>query len=281
MSDPTRLRQLLLNIVGNATKFTDIGSITVTIGAELRENMPRIAIAVEDSGVGCAVEDAGRLFKPFTQGDASVTRKHGGTGLGLVICQRLAELMGGSVRLAWTVKGKGSCFRIEIPLIAAEGAVMIATYNAIHDEQRAPAAKGSVMLSGRILLAEDGPDNQRLISFHLRKAGAHVDIAEHGIQALEMIARSITDGRPYDLLLSDMQMPEMDGYTLARTLRTRGSTLPIIALTAHAMGEDRRKCIEAGCDDYATKPIDQCSLLAMCGRWIRPTDGMTPRTRAA
>jgi CheY-like chemotaxis protein len=123
-------------------------------------------------------------------------------------------------------------------------------------------------LSGRILLAEDGLDNQRLIAFHLKKAGAQVDIADNGRIALDMLGRAAAGGRPYDLLVTDIQMPEMDGYTLVRTLRNRGSTLAVVALTAHAMAEDRQRCIDAGCDDYASKPIDKNSLLTKCAAWI-------------
>jgi CheY-like chemotaxis protein len=134
-----------------------------------------------------------------------------------------------------------------------------------------PAAKKQVTLRGRILLAEDGPDNQRLITFHLKKAGAAVDVADNGVVALAMIAAAEAAGAPYDLLLTDMQMPEMDGYTLARTLREAGSALPIVALTAHSMSEDRERCTEAGCNDYTTKPIDKETLLRTTAEWLGKT----------
>ncbi len=144
--------------------------------------------------------------------------------------------------------------------------------------QRPRSALPTKRLSGRILLAEDGRDNQRLISLQLGRAGAEVHVAENGRVALEMLAQAEAAGRPFELLLSDMQMPEMDGYTLARTLRAQGCTIAIVALTAHAMPEDRQKCIDAGCDDYAAKPIDRVALLEACARWIgkascsRPAD---------
>ena len=125
-----------------------------------------------------------------------------------------------------------------------------------------------VALSGRILLAEDGEDNQRLISFHLMKAGARVEIARNGRIALEMLEQAVVKGRPFDLLVSDMQMPEMDGYTLARRLRVQGSRIPIVALTAHAMTGDRQKCLDAGCNGYATKPINKAALIATCRQWM-------------
>ena len=133
-------------------------------------------------------------------------------------------------------------------------------------------------LFGRILLVEDGIDNQRLIAFHLRKAGASVDVADHGQAALKMIALAAASGEPYALVLTDIQMPEMDGYTLVRTLRSRGSTLPIVALTAHAMSDDRRRCLDAGCDDFATKPVDRAQLIATCARWM---DAQRPNRNAA
>ena len=138
-----------------------------------------------------------------------------------------------------------------------------------------------VKLTGQILFAEDGLDNQRLIAFHLKKGGAQVTIADNGRIALEMIDKAAADGTPYDLLLTDMQMPEMDGYTLARTLRERGSTIPIVALTAHAMAEDKASCIAAGCDDYASKPVDKAKLLAVCAAWMGAPGGIKTTEREA
>jgi CheY-like chemotaxis protein len=151
----------------------------------------------------------------------------------------------------------------------------------VNDARVVKAAVVALRLSGRVLLAEDGIDNQRLIAFHLKTAGAVVDIADNGRIALRMIEEAAKAGRPYGLLLTDMQMPEMDGYTLALTLRKRGSTLAIIALTAHAMAEDRAKCLNAGCDDYATKPIEKAALLATCAAWISKTGGASVLAAAA
>jgi CheY-like chemotaxis protein len=166
-----------------------------------------------------------------------------------------------------------------LPIEAAPNAAMVAQLQDT-EHQVSPTQVG-VKLAGRILLAEDGPDNQQLIAFHLRKAGATVEIADNGRIALEMIEKAASSKLPYDMLLTDMQMPEMDGYTLASTLRERGSTLPIVALTANAMAEDRFRCIEAGCNDYASKPIDKAALLETCGRWIRGTRGAQTQPRAA
>ena len=268
ISDPTRLWQILMNLAGNAIKFTEEGTVTITAHVMQHLDGARLVIDVDDTGPGMSPEQAGRLFQAFSQVDNSITRKFGGTGLGLTISRRLATLMGGEVTLARTEPGKGSCFRIELPLEVALGAAMVDEFVAVASRP-AEVAGGKVgMLAGRILLAEDGLDNQRLIAFHLRKSGATVDIADNGRIALEMIDKNEANGTPYDLLLTDMQMPEMDGYTLARTLRARGSRLPIVALTAHAMAEDRHKCLDSGCDDYATKPIEKKKLLATCSAWI-------------
>jgi len=268
MTDPTRLRQILMNLTGNATKFTQQGSVCVTARAEGPSTAAKLVIEVEDTGPGIGPALAENLFAPFSQADTSVARQHGGTGLGLTIARRLARLMGGDVTLAWTEPGQGSRFRLELPLVPAAGASEVSSLENLPAKSRTSAASNAAVLSGRILLAEDSLVNQRLILFHLRKAGADADVAENGLIALEMLDEAAANGRPYDLLVTDMQMPEMDGYELARSLRQRGSTLPIIALTAHAMAEDRQKCIDAGCNDYASKPIHKTALLETCAKWI-------------
>jgi signal transduction histidine kinase/ActR/RegA family two-component response regulator len=261
LSDPTRLRQILMNLIGNAAKFTQQGSIIVSLGSA----HGRLHIDIEDTGPGMTPEQSARLFQAFSQADNSLTRVHGGTGLGLTISQRYAQLMQGDVTLVRTAPSQGSNFRINLPLIAAPNAKMTTTLDVVSQSPHTTQPEVT-HLPARILVAEDGPDNQRLISFHLRKAGATVDLADNGAIALRMIEQA---QQPYDLLISDMQMPEMDGYTLARTLRERGSNLPIIALTAHAMSDDAAKCINAGCDDYATKPINRTQLLATCDTWLK------------
>lgn len=285
MSDPTRLRQILMNLIGNAVKFTEVGSVRILVGRGDDAETPQIVVDVEDTGPGLSPEQAAQLFRPFGQADDTVTRKHGGTGLGLTVSRRLASLMGGNVVLLRAAPGVGSCFRVVLPLIPAAGASMIEQLVTCGAHGRLPGRDSPLRsgrwMSGRILLAEDGPDNQRLLKFHLTKAGAEVEIADNGRIALEMAERAAGAGKPYDLLLTDMQMPEMDGYTLARTLRERGSTLAIIALTAHAMEEDRERCIRAGCDDYASKPIDKHALLDTCARWLGRRGGLRESASAA
>lgn len=281
MSDPTRLRQILMNLVGNAVKFTDAGGVAIGVGSESGQGETRLVIDIEDTGSGMNNEQRTRIFQAFGQADATVTRKHGGTGLGLTICSRLARLMGGDVKLVRTELGKGSCFRLVLPMQAAPGSVLVTTLDSCLQNVDAAVGQAEVRLNGRVLFAEDGVDNRRLIGFHLRRAGANVEVAENGRIALEMFERAASEGRPYDLLLTDMQMPEMDGYTLARTLRARGSRVAIVALTAHAMAEHRAKCCEAGCDDYASKPIDKAKLLATCAAWIGKPGGLRAMEAAA
>jgi len=268
LGDPTRLRQILMNLAGNAVKFTAAGSVVLCARAERRGDSERLVIDVEDTGPGLTPAQTARIFSSFGQADASVTRRHGGSGLGLTISHRLARLMGGAVTLLRTVPGQGSCFRLELPLVAAGAAPRVTSLERPPTRASARASGPAATLRGRVLLAEDGRDNQYLIAFYLRRAGAEVDIAVNGRVALERIERAAAEGRPYALLLTDIQMPEMDGYTLARTLREHGSTLPILALTAHAMAEDRQKCLDAGCNDYTVKPIDKLRLLTTCAQWI-------------
>ncbi len=267
LSDPTRLRQILMNLVGNATKFTEEGKIVINASVTATPENASLVIDIEDSGPGMTVEQAQALFDAFQQADNTFTRKHGGTGLGLTISRRLANLMGGEVLLQRTELGKGSCFRLVLPLILATNWTEV---DRIETKAISTASSNpeKVQVLGRILFAEDGLDNQRLISFLLRKAGATVDIADNGQIALEMLEKANELDLSYDLLITDIQMPVMNGYMLATNLRSRGIKIPIIALTAHALAQDRQKCLDAGCNDYLTKPIDKQALLAACAKWL-------------
>ena len=277
-SDPVRLRQVLMNLIGNAVKFTERGGVTVRTELDLSAEWPRIAIEVTDTGIGMAANEVAHLFQAFSQADGSTTRHFGGTGLGLVISRRLAEMLGGSIEVSSAPRA-GSTFRLLIDPGSLEGAAMIRGESGLAQPSEAPAAPHNVDLSGRrVLLAEDGPDNQRLIGFVLRKAGAEVELADHGEEARELALRCWREGRPFDVVLMDMQMPRMDGYTATRLLRDEGYPGPILALTAHAMSGDRDKCLAAGCDDYATKPIDRVRLLSLIAEW---SSGEGPRRDAA
>jgi PAS domain S-box-containing protein len=271
-TDKTRLRQVLLNIVGNAVKFTQKGSVVVCCrleslpSADGSSAQPLLVFDVTDTGIGLTSEQQVRLFHAFEQADGTMSRQFGGTGLRLVISRRLANLMGGDVRIVRSEAGIGSTFRITVAPAMVEGAVERFIEGLAQDVAIVP--KKSIAIEGRILLAEDGADNQRLIAHFVRKAGGTVDVAENGRVAIELIDKAENAGKPYELILMDMQMPECDGYTAARTLRAVGNSTPIIALTAHAMPEDRAKCLAAGCNDYTTKPVDRNALLAMCSLWL-------------
>jgi PAS domain S-box-containing protein len=273
-TDPTRLRQVLMNLVGNAVKFTDRGRVLLEAGVEESEAGPLLVLSVDDTGPGMSEEQVAQLFQAFMQVDSSMTRRHGGTGLGLTISRRLAQLMGGDVELAQTAVGRGSRFEVRLPLRPVDDSQRITQITARRlTPTMAPVA---VTLRGHILLAEDGEDNQRLIAILLRAAGAEVTIVRNGREALEALDWARAAGAPFDVLLTDMQMPEMDGYTLARTLRDAGNTIPVIALTAHAMAEDRQRCLDAGCDDYASKPIDRTALLTTLARWLPGSPDIFP-----
>ena len=271
-TDSTRLRQILLNLVGNALKFTNTGSVRLVsrvLAPGSAES--RLEFRVIDTGIGISQEQLSKLFQPFTQADASTSRKFGGTGLGLTIARRLAGMLGGEVSVESEL-GRGSTFLLTVATGSLDGVAMLDDPSTALALTTDPASQPHVPpeatgLDCRILLAEDGPDNRRLIVHFLRKAGATVETAENGSIAVEK-ALAATLGRraedpqqPYDIILMDMQMPVMDGYEATRLLRKRGYRGPIIALTAHAMASDRAKCLSAGCNDYASKPINRTELI--------------------
>ncbi len=265
-TDPTRLRQILINILGNATKFTERGSIRVitrllppswAAGAPVEA---RLEIAVIDTGIGMTEEQTASLFRPFMQADSSTARRFGGTGLGLTISKRIARLLGGEVTVESRL-GAGSTFRIAIPTGPLGGVELVRN---VGDRERPAAASVSapnVTLDCRVLLAEDGADIQRLIAFILANAGAEVHVVDNGLSAFEAALAARDAGQPFDVILTDMQMPVMDGYTVAERLRAAFYQGPIIALTANAMSGDRERCLAAGCDDYIVKPINRGTLL--------------------
>jgi CheY-like chemotaxis protein len=258
-----------MNLVGNAIKFTERGSIRVVVSArDVDGAAPMFVVEVADPGVGIAADQVASLFKAFTQVDASAHRRFGGAGLGLAISKRFATLLGGDITLR-SEPGVGTSFTLVIPTGHLAGVHML------HDAREAsagalrePGDSKTVSLEGRILLAEDGVDNQRLLSLYLRSAGAEVEIACDGRQAVARARAALEQGHPFDLILMDMQMPGMDGYEAATLLRASGYSLPIVALTAHAMAEDRARCLAAGCDGYLSKPISRSRLQSECARWL-------------
>ena len=267
-SDSLRVRQVLLNLLGNALKFTEEGQISIQVGTEKIEGTPNsfLRFDVVDTGMGIGAEHLPTLFDAFSQADTSSTREAGGTGLGLAISKRLALMLGGCITVISEV-GKGSTFSLKLDVGALDDYELVLPGAA---EPKAPAQEpaGDTKLDARILLVEDGAVNQLLISTVLKKAGATVDVADDGRAGCRAVREAAAGDEPYDLVLMDMQMPVMDGYEAARTLRDEGISTPIVALTAHAMAGDRERCLEAGCSDYATKPIDRVALTALCRRLL-------------
>jgi PAS domain S-box-containing protein len=272
-SDPTRLRQILLNVLGNAIKFTKYGTISVEVQLNALGPQPMLHIDVVDTGIGMTEEQISRLFQPFVQADNSTARRFGGTGLGLTISKRLAAMLGGTLTVA-SLPAVGSSFRIALPLDSRTSS----TNNNVVRCPPPPAQtpQGTVQLQGCVLLAEDGLDNQRLIALLLRKAGLDVVVANNGEEAITLAlaawrGKPTPEGQripPIDLILMDIQMPVIDGLAATTQLRTEGYPFPIVALTANAMKEDRERCLAAGCDDFSTKPIERPAFFATVARWL-------------
>jgi len=243
--DATRLKQIFLNLVGNAIKFTHKGSVRVEVVT--MDNGGWLECRVKDTGIGIPPDRVGRLFEKFSQVDSSITRRYGGTGLGLAICKRLVEGMGGTI----TVESKhyqGTTFTFRIPAIPSE---------APREGRRPPQVGPRPVMHARILLVEDNPVNQMLAMSMLQKLGASADLAKDGAEAVE----KVTAGA-YDLILMDLQMPRMDGLTATRAIRATGGIRQprIVALTANAMDSDREACLEAGMDDFLSKPFQASEL---------------------
>jgi signal transduction histidine kinase/ActR/RegA family two-component response regulator len=266
VTDSTRLRQILLNLLGNAVKFTARGDVTLTVSwSNTRPEGPTLLCEIRDTGIGMTPEQIARLFQPFSQADATTARRFGGTGLGLVISRRLAALLGGDVSVR-SEFGRGATFSVRVTAPVAE-APALSESSLVALPTSTQVREGTVDVTGlRILLADDCVDNQRLVSHLLRKAGCEVDIVDNGESAFEQALAAHERGEDFDLILMDMQMPLVDGYTATSRLRAWGYQRPIIALTAHSMETDRQKCLDAGCDDYDTKPIQRKRLFAVIAR---------------
>jgi signal transduction histidine kinase/ActR/RegA family two-component response regulator len=282
VGDPLRVKQILMNLVGNAIKFTETGSVKLRLYASPEFDPRHLAFEVVDTGIGMTPEQLGRLFRPFTQGDASMTRRYGGTGLGLAICKRLADLLGARIEVSSEI-GRGSSFRLLVPAEVAGPNVVGPHSNPAADAGQRPIAEvaGSEPvpeLRCRVLLAEDSIDSRGLIERMLESGGVEVTCAEDGSSAVELACAAWRGGHPFDLILMDMQMPRLDGYAAARLLRSHGYSGPIVALTAHAMPAERERCIAAGCDDHLTKPIDRASLLGAIAKHRPPSEPQSSPT---
>ncbi len=278
-TDPLRLRQILVNLVGNAIKFTTEGGVRILVRTDMNDEQPQLQIEVIDTGIGMSTEQVEHLFQPFMQADVSTTRQFGGTGLGLTISKRLAEGLGGGIAIN-SFPGSGSSFRVAVNTGPLDQVSMIHNpwdiltaldENKQTDHDAAVAANEELQLAGTVLLVEDTPVNQKLCTTILRKAGLAVETAENGQIGYEMAMAAKQAGHPFDLVLMDMQMPVLDGYAATGRLRDEGYEGPIIALTAHAMLGDREKCLDAGCNDYATKPFHKRKLLTAIAGQLHKT----------
>jgi signal transduction histidine kinase/CheY-like chemotaxis protein/HPt (histidine-containing phosphotransfer) domain-containing protein len=255
-SDPHRLKQLLMNLINNAIKFTDEGGVLIVAKLLDDRELPMVQFQVRDTGIGIAPEKLETIFRPFVQADTSMTRKYGGTGLGLAISYRIAKSLGGSLTVESNV-GHGSQFTATVAAGDLTGVTITARPTIAATGDVSTQSSGKASLDGmRILLVDDSETNRKLISLFLTRSGAMVEMAENGALALHAAEKT-----PFDAVLMDMQMPVMDGYTATARLRESGFQGPIIALTAHAMKGDREKCAAAGCSGYLSKPVNMDELV--------------------
>jgi len=285
LGDPLRLGQVLINYATNAVKFTEQGGVCLRVRVQSEDEQGlMLRFEVEDSGIGLSSEQQARLFQSFSQADASITRKFGGTGLGLAICKALVNLMGGEVGVVSEL-GRGSCFWFTARFGRDEAAELAPTERPSAPNSRKALSQGMELgqnalarladrRGARVLLVEDNEFNQQIALELLRDAGLAVDLAEHGQQALDRLAASLGEGRPYELVLLDMQMPVMDGITATQRLRQdpAWAQLPVVAMTANAMPADRARCQEAGMVDFVAKPIQPEEL------WLKLLRHLPPRT---
>jgi PAS domain S-box-containing protein len=273
-TDRLRLRQILVNLLDNAIKFTEHGNVRVTTRTIDRPDANQILeFAVSDTGIGMTAAEMTGLFQPFYRVPSMAVDRPGGTGLGLAICKRIARRLGGDITVQ-SAPASGSIFTLTIP---APNAREIDDCGHPEESPQPPAFAAAhplpPRLHGRILLAEDNQANQKLINLRLSQAGAEVVTAGNGKEALDRTTEAALEGRPFDAVIMDMQMPVLDGYEAVRQLRARGFAEPIIAVTAFAMSEDREECIGLGCDDFVSKPIEWDRFMAKLTRLLTAKEG--------
>ena len=275
-TDPLRLRQILTNLAGNAVKFTERGTVRIAVSCtQATDRAARMHFAISDTGIGIPADRIGELFEPFTQLDGSTTRRYGGTGLGLAICKRLAKALGGDVQVVSRL-GEGSTFTLTIDVGSLEGVGMLPFPVLPTTQEEPPAPEQEVLLRGRVLVAEDDRDICAVLRQVLEKMNLEVEIAADGRLACQTAKESQAGGRPFDLILMDIQMPGMNGYEAVAWLRQHGWDGPVVALTAHALVGDREKCLAAGCNDYIAKPITAKGLRNILARYLGPTPTAAP-----
>ncbi len=271
MGDPGRIRQILLNLIGNAIKFTERGSVTVSLSGKARTagGMCDLVMEVRDTGVGIPDELRLRIFDSFDQGDSTMARKSKGTGLGLSITRELVQLMHGEIRVA-SSPGLGSSFTVHLPMLLANPSAAVAPARSYALEQQAASQEWSKgggsernYLGRHILLAEDNPTTQDLLSILMGQMGIKLSIVDNGQSAIDFL-----ETQTVDLIFMDCQMPQLDGFEATAHLRARGMSTPIIALTAYALEEDERQCLSVGMNDFLSKPFRQSDLKAVLSRWL-------------
>lgn len=267
LGDSLRLTQVLLNLLNNAIKFTSKGMIVLEVQLIAKESKQvSLRFSVRDSGIGISKEQAARLFTAFTQADNSTTRKYGGTGLGLVICQRLIALMGGKIALE-SSEGRGSCFYFTLPFKIDTAKLKLANLQEVSISEKKAKMNASYLKGKKVLLIDDNFINQMVAREILESYGIQTVTGSNGIDAVKLV---LSGDETFDLVLMDVQMPEMDGYEACRTIRQnkKYEALPIIALTAHALEEEKQKCLNAGMNDHLAKPIEPDYLLQILLQWI-------------
>lgn len=259
VSDPTRLHQILVNIIGNSLKFTEKGKVEMAVSWKAGPNSSEGALHCEivDTGIGIEDDQIQNLFQPFSQVDSSRTRKFGGTGLGLALSRRLARALGGDVYIKESIKDKGSVFVVEVKAAVVPNTGVVTTFVKSSEPFTASSKNFSDHLKDiNVLVVDDSVDNRNLISHFLKAAGANVDCAADGIEGVKKALE-----QDFQVVLMDIQMPNLDGYKATTELRQKGYQKPIVALTAHAIKQERLNSIAAGCDDHLTKPIDRRTLI--------------------
>ena len=276
-TDPLRLRQVLANLIGNAVKFTERGAVRIALSClPGSDRSAQVRFAISDTGIGIPADKIGELFQPFMQVDASASRRYGGTGLGLAISRRLAKALGGDVEVVSQL-GEGSTFTLTIDAGSLEGVRMLQSPKAPSTAtETLVSRKQEATIHGRVLLAEDVPSVQLVLAKVLQQMNLQVEIAEDGCLACEMAEKSQAEGKPFDLILMDIQMPKMNGYEATRWLRRHGWRNPIVALTAHAMVGDREKCLASGLRRLPRQALCRDGTSGHVGAALGP--GVRPRS---
>ena len=282
-TDEERLKQIIRKVVQNAIEFTDAGSVELHASLETIDNTDMFVVRVVDTGLGIKPKDTARIFEPFERIETGMTRDHQGAGLGLTIARALTRRLGGDLTLE-SAMGAGSFVTIAVD---PGQYITQSSSKQNNPEPIAPevVADHEIMDSKYVLIIEDGKDNQRLLSHHLTKAGCRIQLAENGQVGIDRYKASIEAGRPFDLILMDMQMPVMDGYQATTLLRKDGVTIPILGVSAHSAENDRQRCLDSGCDEYLIKPVNKQTLLDCCSRWLdqhnETSEPESPQQKAA